>query len=109
MYQAWITGKLVEDSMWWLLTPESSRRTVYLPPAVAEIQHVLKGKALADWAPIGCPCIGDVLLSIANQSREGVLFPTASDNFKPRRRPLTVGQRQVTRRQNSYVSTVFGR
>lgn len=86
MYRQWITGELVNNSSWWLLTDEKVRHQLRVPPGVAEIRAVLRGKVLADWPPIGWPCIGDVLLSIANQTPDGTPFPTASDDFRPRHR-----------------------
>lgn len=53
------------------------------PPSLLEIERSLRGKVLADWAEIGLPCIGDVLLAIANRRADGSLFPTASDDFQP--------------------------
>ena len=109
MYREWITGALVQNPMWWLMTPEADRRLVYLPPAIDEIQHALKGRMLADWPPLGWPCIGDVLLSIANQMPNGAPFPTPSDGFRPRHRPMTRAQMEAARRQKNYSATVFGR
>lgn len=88
MYRQWITGELVNSSNWWLLVDEEVRHQLRVPPGEQEIQFALRGKNLADWPPIGWPCIGDVLLSIANRTPDGALYPTASDNFKPRHRTV---------------------
>lgn len=109
MYREWITGALVDNPMWWLMTPEADRRSVCLPPSIDEIKHALRGRTLADWPPIGWPCIGDVLLSIANQASDGTPFPTPSDGFRPRHKPMTRSQHESARRQVTYLSTVFGR
>ncbi|MBS9476178.1 hypothetical protein [Ancylobacter radicis] len=87
MYRRWITGELVNDVSWYFMVPVEVRRQLYVPPGIVEIKTKLAGRDLADWPPIGWPCIGDVLLSLANQAPDGTPYPTPSDDFIPVRRP----------------------
>ncbi|MCS0497915.1 DUF4326 domain-containing protein [Ancylobacter sp. MQZ15Z-1] len=76
-----------------------------LPPSQEEIDRHLRGRNLADWPKPGCPCVGDVLLSIANRGPDGTPFPTASDAYRPARMPRSGS----SRRSDAYQITRFGR
>lgn len=82
LHFAWLMGLTQVDPAFWCLSP-SAIDQLPDPPSLMEVERELRGKVLADWAEIGLPCIGDVLLAIANRTADGKLFPTASDNFKP--------------------------
>ncbi|TSJ64609.1 hypothetical protein FO470_04945 [Starkeya sp. 3C] len=104
-YRDWLMGGLTSKVSWWCYTPDALQRALPAPPAIEEIEYRLRGRNLADWPPLGWPCAGDVLLSIANRQPDGSLFPTPSDAFKPRLRPITSDQR---RKENYWISK-FGR
>lgn len=82
LHFAWLMGLTQVDPAFWCLSPAAIDQ-LPAPPSLLEVERELRGKILADWAEIGLPCIGDVLLAIANRTVDGKLFPTASDNFKP--------------------------
>ncbi len=79
----------------WLMGLTSVEPLLVLPleggtrPAARSSQPLLRSSgtsAARRWRTgrdLGQPCIGDVLLAIANRRRDGSLFPTPSDNFKP--------------------------
>ncbi|MDQ0305285.1 DUF4326 domain-containing protein [Ancylobacter polymorphus] len=82
LHFAWLMGLAQVHPAFWCLSP-STVDQLPDPPSLMEVERELRGKVLADWGEIGRPCIGDVLLAIANRTADGKLFPTASDNFKP--------------------------
>lgn len=82
LHFAWLMGLAQVHPAFWCLST-SAVDHLPDPPSLMEVERELRGKVLADWAEIGLPCIGDVLLAIANRTADGKLFPTASDTFKP--------------------------
>lgn len=102
MYRHWITGELVNNSNWWLLMPDEIKAALPAPIGVSEIRHILHGRDIADWAPLGAPCIGDVLLSLANSVDGAAPYPTPSDGFRPMSRKQSPGEAKDARRRYSF-------
>lgn len=82
LHYAWLMGLTSVEPLWCFLSKEVLAQLPD-PPTLLEIERCLRGKVLADWPVLGQPCIGDVLLAIANRGRDGSPYPTASDGFKP--------------------------
>ena len=104
LYFFWIMGLTLDNPMWWGI-PGDVRAALPDPPNLLDVERSLRGKILADWAPLGHPCIGDVLLSIANRKPDGSLFPTASDGFQPDNSELS---RRSAKRSREYQVNSFG-
>lgn len=82
LHRAWLMGLTRVEPTFFSIAREVVDE-LPAPPSLLDVERALRGKVLADWAEIGLPCIGDVLLAIANRRADGSLFPTASDDFKP--------------------------
>ncbi|GAB4071674.1 hypothetical protein KHC28_00105 [Ancylobacter sonchi] len=106
-YRLWIGRDYFEGLIWDAFTSRWFDQKPPAAPTEDEIQHRLGGRVLADWPELGIPCLGDVLLSIANRREDGSLFPTASDGFRPKARPLTEGELASHRRVMAYTNAKY--
>jgi hypothetical protein len=93
LHFAWLMGLTRVEPLWCFLSKEMLAQLPD-PPTLLEIEHHLRGKTLADWPALGQPCIGDVLLAIANRRRDGSLYPTPSDSFEPDNSSLSRANRR---------------
>ena len=74
MFRDYTAADAVRDFKSWLKREPQVRsfESVYgKPPTRAAIRAALRGKNLACWCPLDQPCHADVLLEIANATKEG--------------------------------------